>query len=140
MRREVFLKVGKLDTQMPFSADWMLYSKMMMISSIAFVAEPLNYHRTHEKTMRKSNNDGLFLEERIQVLDYLFQRVQAPENFLEKIYDPTLGWWMRVLICRKAQLSGHQRIYRLLADIEPSINYRIAKNCIDALGRKLRLR
>jgi glycosyltransferase involved in cell wall biosynthesis len=139
MRGKLFIESGKFDVQMPFSSDWMLYAKMLMNSDIAFVAEHLNYHRTHSNTMRKSNKDDVFLEERLQVLYYLFKQVQLPDYFLEKIYDPTIGWWLRVIASGKVSFSRNTKIYRILKEINPNLNHRIIKQLIDVFRRKLKL-
>jgi len=139
IRHKLFVASGKFDVQMPFSADWMLYAKILMNSDIAFVAEPLNYHRTHPNVMRKNNRDDVFLEERLQVLYYLFNHLQPPDSFIVKIYDPTVGWWLRVIASGKSTFSGNKRIYRILKDINPNLNYRIIKNLIDVVKRKLNM-
>ncbi|BBC24288.1 glycosyltransferase family 2 protein [Pseudanabaena sp. ABRG5-3] len=139
MRRKIFIESGKFDVQMPFSADWMLYAKILMNSDIAFVAEPLNYHRIHPNVMRKNNRDDIFLEERLQVLYYLFNHLQPPDSFITKIYDPTIGWWLRVIASGKSTFSGNQRIYRILKDINPTLNYRVVKNLIEIVKRKLKI-
>lgn len=137
MRRDIFIKAGKLDEKMPFSADWMLYAKMMMISDIAYTSDHLNYHRSHSNSLRKSNDEGTFIEERLQVLHYLFNRVEAPKHFLEKIYEPTIGWWMRVMLSGKISLSRNRRIYRILKDIEPNINHQMIKYILNVSRKKI---
>jgi cellulose synthase/poly-beta-1,6-N-acetylglucosamine synthase-like glycosyltransferase len=63
MRREVFIKAGKFDVNLRLAADYLLWIKMLTISDIAFIAEPLNYFRRHVGTVTSSvSKNGVQLE------------------------------------------------------------------------------
>lgn len=139
MRRKTFIEAGKFDAQLRLAADWMLWVKMLMISDIAFVAEPLSYFRTHANATRNTTKSAIELEERLQVVCYLSQKAETPENFWETVYIPTLGWWIRMLLNGKIPFGRSQRIYRLLREIDPNINQRIVENMFNVFRRKLKL-
>jgi glycosyltransferase involved in cell wall biosynthesis len=52
LRRDILLRAGGSPRYMRLCGDWMTYIKVLSISDIAFVAEPLNYHRRHQGTAR----------------------------------------------------------------------------------------
>ncbi|MFB2881775.1 glycosyltransferase family 2 protein [Floridanema aerugineum] len=137
IRRKVVIDAGMFDEQMPFSADWLFYAKILMISDIAYLAEHLNYHRTHPQTMRKNNKNDAFLEEKMQTLSYLAKNVEPPENFLKEVYIPAVGSWMRLMVFEGIPLSRNLRIYKLFKDINPNINYFLVKNILDVFKRKI---
>jgi glycosyltransferase involved in cell wall biosynthesis len=137
MRRSVFIEAGKFDTQLRLSADWLLYAKILMLSDVAYISEPLNYFRSHANTVRNTTiGSVLELEERLTVVRYLLQGLQAPEPFWEEVFHPAVGWWVRLMASRKWSLSVNLRIYNILRDIDPNINYRLLRYGMEVLGRK----
>jgi len=138
MRRSVLIEAGKFDTQFRLAADYLLWAKMLMISDIAYIAEPLNYFRSHANTVRNTTRAALELEERLIVICYLLKGIQAPEPFWEQVFHPVVGWWMRLMASEKLPLSVNLRIYSILRDVDSNINYRILRNSIEVLMRKVR--
>jgi glycosyltransferase involved in cell wall biosynthesis len=137
MRRSIFIEAGKFDLQLRFAADWMLYVKMLMISDIAYLAEPLNYFRTHVNSVTKTMKSSLVLEERLQVIHYIYRRVDILESFWDTAFDPTVFGWIRAIAYREIPLSSSQKIYRSLKELDPNINYRILTRLMDAVKRKI---
>jgi glycosyltransferase involved in cell wall biosynthesis len=90
LRRKNFVDAGKFDVSLRLTADWMLWAKMLMISDIAFVAEPLNYFRSHSNTVRKnSEKTGLHISEASQVQDYIVSELRSTLalNALHPLYS-----------------------------------------------------
>ena len=46
-RKKIYEEAGYADEWIRYCGDWLLWVKMLMISDVAFVAWPLNYHRRH---------------------------------------------------------------------------------------------
>jgi len=127
IRKSVYEKVGGVDERMRVAGDWMLWAKMLLISDISFVAEPLNYYRKHSKSVTSNcHKRGLLLAEYCQVIQYILQNVQIPEDILEKVCDRTIDWWLNtVLHQNNIGLSRNQKIYRVLSEIDPRVNRRL---------------
>ncbi len=51
-KKEVYQKAGPADESMRLAGDWLQWVKMLLISDVVFVAQPLNYYRTHTSTVR----------------------------------------------------------------------------------------
>lgn len=136
MRRSVLNKTGKLDTKLRLAGDWLLWAKMLSISDIAFVAKPLNNFRTHTRTVRNTVNPSLELEERLRVIQYLSQRIELPNYFWKNVFEPSVGWWIRMSLMGKIEIKKIWMIYILLGSIDPNLNYRIVKKMFDALKLK----
>lgn len=137
MRRKIFIEAGKFDEKMQLSADWMLWVKMLTISDIAFVSKPLNYFRSQHSNMRSSTKKAVELEEKLQVIHYLNQRLKPPESFWKTVYNSTLEWWVRLVLYEKMPLTSSQRVYKLLSDIDPDLNYRLLSKFFELLKRKI---
>jgi glycosyltransferase involved in cell wall biosynthesis len=139
MRRSVLEKTGKIDTQMRLAGDWLLWSKMLIISDIAFVAEPLNNFRTHTNVVRNTSKPSLELEERLQVISYISQKVDIPHNFWETVFNTSIGWWIRMIFLGEVAFSRSHKIYNSLREVDPNINYRLLTILLKALKNKLSL-
>lgn len=139
MRRSVLDKI-EIDTQMRLAGDWLLWAKILSISDIAFVAEPLNNFRTHNNVVRNTSKPSLELEERLQVIQYISQRVDISDVFWGKVFNPSIGWWIRMILRGEVSLDGSKKIYQLLKKIDPIINYRIFTIFLKSLKNKFSLK
>jgi hypothetical protein len=75
-RKAVYERVGGADESLRLCGDWKLWAAMAFEGRIAYLAEPLNYHRTHGETVRsKSNRTGLDTAEALEVIRGILGRV-----------------------------------------------------------------
>ncbi len=130
MRRSVFIEAGKFNEQLRLTADWMLWVKMLIISDIAFVAEPLNYFRTHANTVRSNTEkNALNIEESCQVRSYMLRNPKlnfSPEK-INKICDGMVGHWANIIFGNSAKMSLERnfKIYKFISSIDPQLNQRL---------------
>jgi len=77
--------------------DWLFWIKILLKCNIAFVAEPLNYFRTHENTARKLINLKVHILEKFNILTYLYQSVKIPDkiiyNIQSELIDSYVNCW-----------------------------------------------
>ncbi len=127
IRRAVYEKVGGADESMRTSGDWLLWTKMLIASDIAFLAKPLNYYRKHEKSLSTNfHKYGLTLEEACQVFQYISKNLQIQEAVLKEVSNKLIDWWLHSIVRHSnLGLSRNHNIYRILSDIEPRINRRL---------------
>src|SRR5207247_9118598 len=57
IRRSAYEEAGYADETMRLCGDWMMWVKLLLVSDIAFVAEPLNYYRTNVNTATHRNRN-----------------------------------------------------------------------------------
>ena len=75
-RREVFVRVGGADESMVLCGDWKLWMAMALTGSIAYLAEPFNYHRFHDASVRqRSERLGVGPLEHLRVIRWILERV-----------------------------------------------------------------
>ena len=135
MRREIFLKAGKFDSQFKIVADWFLWSNLLMISDITFVCEPLNYFRTHPNTVRAAaTKDALnIIEEEYKILKYLLESIDLPRDLVNKALAQKLSGWIEALIQCQSNISGNRnrRIYHLAKAIDRHIEFHLIGKITD---------
>ncbi len=55
-RRDVLANRVRIPVKMRLNGDWMLYARVLKVSDIAFLAEPLNDYRHHPNTVRHQSD------------------------------------------------------------------------------------
>jgi glycosyltransferase involved in cell wall biosynthesis len=72
LRRSVCEQVGLAPEDMKICGDWMFWARMMLVSGVAYISEPLNYYRTHASSVRsKTRLNGVGWEEELRVKAYI---------------------------------------------------------------------
>lgn len=136
-RRSVFVNAGKFNVEMPYEADWLLWSKILIASDLAYVAEPLTFGRTHANSLGKAVKDASVLEGRLIVIQYLLSNIEPPAYFWETVHVPIIGYWTRLMLSGQVSLNNNLRIYSLLKTIDPHLNYRFFKHLVKIFMKKL---
>jgi glycosyltransferase involved in cell wall biosynthesis len=131
IRRTIYQRVGGADENMKICGDWMMWGKILLVSDIAFVAEPLNRYRSHHNTVRNNTEiGGLGLEEFIQVMHHISQNADVPENILEKAFDDITAYWLTCIVPHQIGLSRNLKIYRMLREMKPNLNYWVVRKVV----------
>ncbi|MEZ5284678.1 MAG: glycosyltransferase family 2 protein [Vicinamibacterales bacterium] len=87
-RRDVYERAGRAPESMRLAGDWMTWLRMLLISDVAFVAEPLNRHRTHAGTVRSSlARSARWYEESLAVWRLAHAELPLPPETTRKIVD-----------------------------------------------------
>jgi hypothetical protein len=79
IRRDAFERAGGFSQDLRLCSDWQLYARILGHAQLAFIAEPLNYFRTHGDTVRAASaRTGEHLREAAVVIGALAQRNDIP--------------------------------------------------------------
>jgi Glycosyl transferase family 2 len=93
-RREVFVRVGGADESMVLCGDWKLWMAMVLTGSIAYLAEPFNYHRFHDASVRqRSERLGVGPLEHLQVIRWILERVTPSEPVRKRLSEDAFSLW-----------------------------------------------
>ncbi|MEX1239155.1 MAG: glycosyltransferase [Cyclobacteriaceae bacterium] len=76
-KKEIYYACGGADESMRLCGDWMLWSKMLSISDVYFIAEPLNYFRLTNISARNRYAWLNTVNERMKVLNYITEHAGA---------------------------------------------------------------
>jgi len=128
-KKELFENVFE-EAPLKLTGDWLLWAKMLLQSDLYFVAEPLNYFRFHDKSVR--SNPAIRLNELKEisfVVEYLRKKIDVEQYKVELAY--------RIVVDRlysnfgRKILSGRE-IAKLFGD-----NHNIPKELQSAINNKL---
>ncbi len=67
-RRECFSAVGNLSSDYRVCCDWDLFFRVVSRYDVAYIAEPLNYFRQHQTTIRSATKERVVYEEYFRLL------------------------------------------------------------------------
>ena len=133
IRRTIYEKAGYVDESMRLCGDWMLWVKMLLISDIAFVAEPLNYYRAHSQTVRnEANSNGLSVEEIYQVVRYILDNYNFATEVVEQLCEVMIHKWLDIGFSDKTKISWNRnyRIYKIASDVDSKLKLRLLKRAV----------
>ena len=86
MRRALFEKVGGADETMRLCGDWLLWAKLLTISDLAHVGEPLNFYRCHTAAVRRANRASPATQAEVyRVIAYIQRSAGVPAEKLEEV-------------------------------------------------------
>lgn len=143
-RRSLHEKVGGADETFKICGDWLFWVKILLISDIAFIAEPLNYFRTHDNTCRvKATREGFGLNECIRVINFIAASVEIPPDFLMRLCLGILIDWSIDLINIGSSLETQFYFYKNILHLinlnkDPKLKIFLYKNFIKTIIRVIR--
>ncbi len=81
-RKAVYERVGGADESLRLCGDWKLWASMTMGERISYVADPLNYYRFHDTSVRNwSKGVGVWTVEGSQVGQWIRYQTVFPADF-----------------------------------------------------------
>jgi glycosyltransferase involved in cell wall biosynthesis len=75
-RKAVYQQVGGANENLRLCGDWKLWTAMALIGQFVYLAEPLNYYRFHDASVRRvTSDDGTNVPETFQVRWWILDQV-----------------------------------------------------------------
>lgn len=139
LRKSNFNQVGGADDTMCVAGDWMLWSKMLLVSDLAFIAEPLNFYRYHQHSASHApKNLWRLLEERHRVARVLIEGLSLPPNESNAILTSLCDHWAAAIWnhTRAFSFKQNRAIYCAASAIDPRLKLRLIKTLVSLGLRK----
>jgi glycosyltransferase involved in cell wall biosynthesis len=84
-RKDVYERVGRADEGLRLCGDYKVFAAMAFEGKIAYLAEPLNYYRSHRENARtRAAKGALSIAEYFYVMLSVVARVAPPETLTQK--------------------------------------------------------
>jgi glycosyltransferase involved in cell wall biosynthesis len=139
-RRSVYDKIGGADTSFRLTGDWLMWSKMLLASDVAFTAEPLNYFRSHATTVRgQGEKSNLSLMESFRVMATLAQETALSELTRDRALNGLMNDWLLGAWIDRWNWQTHLEVYRAFKRLDPRLHQRMMGRSFKVLGQRLRL-
>ena len=109
-RKSAYERAGGADESIRTCGDWKLWAGLALEGRVAYLSEPLNYFRFHDKSVRNQCEEvGLDTAEKLQVVRWVLTQVKPTETVLQKARLQASQFWI------PAVLNKHFPIKRRLA-------------------------
>ena len=95
-RCAIFLRQDGLWDEMRLCGDWLKWIQMLTVSDIVYVSEPLNYYRTHRKTVRETFGRIRQFDEECEIFMYLLKTFHENPAILRQVKASTFHKWKEV--------------------------------------------
>ena len=131
-RKSIYFKAGRAPEDMVYMGDWLTWIRMLTISDISFISEPLNYFRFHGRSVRHSNHfRPRFYSERFQVLAYLTTTFDIKKPDLQLVRDLILDDWLEQLlgIGGKSEWQDTKATIEIAKQVDPHVMLHLFSRC-----------
>jgi glycosyltransferase involved in cell wall biosynthesis len=122
-RRCFITEIDSDITSCKLCGDWFFWIKILLKSDVAFIAEPLNYFRVHQNTVRNKINLKIQIPERIKILSYLLQSVKTSDKVLYKIQSEMIDGYMSHYYLEPINYQEFLGFYRKIIALNYKINH-----------------
>jgi glycosyltransferase involved in cell wall biosynthesis len=95
VRKDVFLEAVQSAEKLRLSGDWWTWSRVLMQTDIAYVAEPLNFFRTHNRSVRDTTKLPVVCAEEFAVIAHICSRVSVPDDIRRTVFHEAFYKWRR---------------------------------------------
>lgn len=144
-RREAYVDSGYAPENMRMCGDWLAYCRILENWDVAFVSEPLNFHRQHpSKQTHKSVLNLSYFEEFAAVQEYVAKHFQLDAAQRDDAFRRFVGEWDRHTVSHlgRIDLPGTLALARICARYFRTPGQRLAtfrhlvKNGVKSMGAK----
>jgi glycosyltransferase involved in cell wall biosynthesis len=119
-RKSVYDRVGGADECLRLCGDWKLWAAMALEGSVAYLSAPLNCFRSHGSNVSSTSvYGGLNIAERLEVIDWILERVRVPESTLEIIRSDSVSAWLGAVMSLHVPFSMKRRVMRDARALDP---------------------
>jgi glycosyltransferase involved in cell wall biosynthesis len=98
-RKAIYDLVGGADENFRLCGDWKLWAAMALTGRVAYSAEPLNFFRFHEASVRnKSIYEARNVAESLRVCRWILERVTPTDAAREKLCEMYSFYWVPAIM------------------------------------------
>jgi len=135
-RRSVFEQTGGVVETMKLCGDWITWVRMLLVSDLAFVSEPLNYFRSHAGTVRSATEQSnVLVLEQYQVISFILKRCPVSLEKRNQVLADLRNTWMRSFhfrgMCRF--LRQGKAIFRQARPVDRFLAWKVAMNIVQTV-------
>jgi glycosyltransferase involved in cell wall biosynthesis len=137
-RKVAYEQAGGADESLRICGDWKLWCSLMLIGDLGYVAQPLNYFRSHSATAR--NKFGLWeagIVEWLSVVRWVLDHVVPPDDIQKNMCAYHANVWVPALLNMQVPWRAKLEILRRARAIDPRPIRTAARPALAAVQRKL---
>ncbi len=129
-RRSVCEAAGGADESFKLCGDYQFWASLLIRSDIAYVATPLNYYRTHARTIRSKTRAWDHLGEMFHVMKYILSSMSVPKDALEDLHGRVAVLLLFALISERPDYPTLKRSLKLAGELGFRPSLRAARGVV----------
>jgi glycosyltransferase involved in cell wall biosynthesis len=103
-RKSVYERAGYADETMRLCGDWLMWSRMLMISGIFYTATPLNFFRTHRRSVRSTiEGEAAKIAEMYRVIRFIAGGIDVPPDIMRRVNADMAGLWAAFMLSKRGR-------------------------------------
>ena len=95
VRRDLFLPAIQQAESLRLAGDWWTWSRVLLQADVAYTAEPLNFFRTHTRSVRDTTSLPAACAEEFAVIAHICSRVRVPDKVRRVVFHEAFYKWRR---------------------------------------------
>jgi len=136
-RKATYERVGGADESLRLCGDWKLWAAMALTGKVAYMAEPLNFFRFHDLSVRsKSRYEARDVAERLRVVRWILNHVTPTEADREKLCEMYSFYWVPAILSMHVPLDLKRSILSDVKAIDPHVLRRLVRPAFVTLRLK----
>jgi glycosyltransferase involved in cell wall biosynthesis len=137
-RKSAYKRAGGADESLRICGDWKLWSSLMLMGEVAYVAEPLNYFRIHKASaLNKFRLWQGGIVEWLQVARWVLDQAAPSDDFLGNVYAYHANLWVPALLSMEVPWRAKGEILRRARAIDPHPIRSAARPALATVRRKI---
>jgi glycosyltransferase involved in cell wall biosynthesis len=121
-RKIAYQNVGAADESFRLCGDWKLWASMASMGKIAFVAEPLNFFRSHGTTVRnRTGTSKADVLEYLRVARWITEHGSFSVAMLERIREERANMWVPAVMSLHVAWPMKREILKCARAIDPHL-------------------
>jgi Glycosyl transferase family 2 len=137
-RRALFELVGGAPDELRLTGDWLLWARVLAISSVAYAAAPLSSFRTHAGSVRSaSSRSGIVVQECLRIVEEISRMVPLPAERTREALEAQIDVWLIENIRYGISYSRNREILRHFGSLLPHVQRVIARRLLWPLPKTL---
>lgn len=136
-RRHIFHEIGGADESLRLCGDWKLWAAMALTGRFAYVSEPLNYFRFHDRSVRTQGiSEHLNVTESLRVTRWMLEQLNVSEADIQRFCHAHAGRWVPFLMSTHVPMHTKREIL----DAVRTFDHHPIRNSIGPAFTTLRLK
>jgi glycosyltransferase involved in cell wall biosynthesis len=126
-RKAIYDGVGGADETLSMTGDWKVWFAMVLRGRMAYISDPLNYYRFHDKSVcGRDTLRAVEAEETLRVVRWMQDQVTFTETLRAKINKTLEGRWIGPVLNPRLPRDRRWTILRSALAIDPQAFRRLA--------------
>jgi glycosyltransferase involved in cell wall biosynthesis len=126
-RKAIYDRIGGADETLSMTGDWKVWFAMALQGRMAYISEPLNYYRFHDKSIcGKDTLRAVEAEETLRVVRWMQDQVTSTDLVRAKVGKILEGRWIAPVLNARVPRERRWAILRSAMAVDPRALRRLA--------------